>query len=549
SKSTIRMRNKKINIFIIAIFIILIGVSFYYIFRDSVENSINLGLDLKGGTQIVLKPVAKGEEEITSEKINHTISIIRDRIDRLGVSEPLITKDLSNNIVVQLPGVEDLETAKEVIGKTAKLEFRLVTGMFFSLKENALIPVGADYENGELLIDPDAEEVLLIDYNNQYVGNLITDPETGEHLIVTKREQTENEQESGDNNHEEDGKKEEDAVSGIFEYSDEEIMGKVEYNPDTRELLLIKNGEEAGEILVDSRSGIATLVGPVLITGDGLAEAVAGYDNYGNIRVALSFKGEAVDKFAEVTSENIGKNLAIVLDEEIESAPVIKVAITNGSAEITGIESIEEAKNIELVLQTGAFPIDLQIEESSMIGPTLGMDSLIRGLYAGLIGLILVIVFMLIYYKGLGIYASVGLIVYIILFWGTISAIGAALTLPGIAGIILTIGMAVDANVIIFERIKEEIIKGKSSRIAINDGFKNAIRTIVDSNVTTLITAGALYIFGTGPIKGFAVTLGLGVIISMMISLLFNRSIIFLMAGVPRLNTPGFLGVRIKGGV
>jgi len=541
------MRNKKVNISIIIIFIILIGVSFYYIFRDSVANSINLGLDLKGGTQIVLKPVEKRGEEITSEKIDHTISIIRDRIDRLGVSEPLITKDISNNIVVQLPGVKDPDAAKEIIGKTAKLEFRLVTGMFFSLKENALIPVGIDYEKCELLIDPDAEEVLLIDYNNQYVGNLITEPETGELFIVTKREQTQKEQESMGNN--EEGKEQNAGSSGSFEYSDEEIMGKVEHKPDTRELLLIKNGEEVGEILVDSRSGIATLVGPVLITGDGLAEAVAGYDNYGNIRVALSFKGEAVNKFAEVTSENIGKNLAIVLDEEIESAPVIKVAITNGAAEITGIESIEEAKNIELVLQTGAFPIDLHIEESSMVGPTLGMDSLVKGLYAGLIGLILVIVFMLVYYKGLGIYSAIGLIVYVILFWGTISAIGAVLTLPGIAGIILTIGMAVDANVIIFERIKEEIIKGKSSRIAINDGFKHALSTIIDSNVTTLITAGALYIFGTGPIKGFAVTLSLGVIISMTVSLLFNRSIIFLMSGIPKLNTPGFLGVRREVGI
>jgi preprotein translocase subunit SecD len=540
------MRNKKVNISIIIIFIIIIGVSFYYIFRDSVANSINLGLDLKGGTQIVLKPVVKGGEKITSEKIELTIGIIRDRIDKLGVSEPLITKDLSNNIVVQLPGVKDPDAAKEIIGKTAKLQFRLVRGMFFSLKENALTPVGVDYENGELLIDPDAEEVILLDYNNQYVGNLITDPETGEFIIVTKREQTENEEESGNNDEEE--SKEENAASSNFGYADEEIMGKVEYDSDTGEFLLIKNGEEAGEILVDSKSGIATLVGPVLITGDGLASATAGYDNLGNIIVALNFKGDAVSKFAEVTTENIGKNLAIVLDEEIKSAPYIRVAITDGAAEITGIESIEEAKNIELVLQTGAFPIDLHIEESSTVGPTLGMDSLTKGLYAGLIGLLLVIIYMFIYYKGLGIYSAIGLVVYIILFWGTVSAIGAALTLPGIAGIILTIGMAVDANVLIFERIKEEIIKGKSSRIAINEGFKNALRTIVDSNLTTLITAAALYIFGTGPIKGFAVTLSLGVIISMAVSLLFNRSIIFLMAGVPIMNNPGFLGVRGKGG-
>ena len=183
-----------------------------------------------------------------------------------------------------------------------------------------------------------------------------------------------------------------------------------------------------------------------------------------------------------------------------------------------------------------------------MVGPTLGMDSLRKGLYAGIAGLILIVIFMFFYYRGLGIYSALGLLIYIIIFWGVLSAIGAALTLPGIAGIILTIGMAVDANVIIFERIKEEILKEKSPRIAIIDGFKNALSTIVDSNVTTLITAGALYVFGTGPIKGFALTLSLGVIISMMISLLFTRSSIFLLSGIPQMATPGFLGVRRKSG-
>jgi preprotein translocase subunit SecD len=148
------------------------------------------------------------------------------------------------------------------------------------------------------------------------------------------------------------------------------------------------------------------------------------------------------------------------------------------------------------------------------------------------------------YYRGLGFVSTISLMIYIILFWGIIAGLGAALTLPGIAGIILTIGMAVDANVIIFERIKEEILKEKSPRIAVGDGFKNALRTIIDSNVTTLITAAALYWFGTGPIRGFAVTLSLGVIISMLVSLLFTRSVLFLMAGVPRIATPGFMGVR-----
>lgn len=539
------MRNKKVHITIIAIFIAIIGISLYYI----LTNPINLGLDLKGGTQIILKPTERGGEEVTSEKLNRTMDRIRDRIDRLGISEPLVTKDHLNNIVVQLPGVKDPDKAKEIIGKTARLEFRLVTGTFISVKNQNWDTLKFNYEKGELVIDPDAEKVLLVDDINALVsgnlyeidGELLSDPESEEMLLVKY---------SGEDNQETDveGSSTGDGSESNVDINidPEKVIGRIIYYSETRELLLVdyEDGSETGEILVDSRNDAATLVGPVLLEGDKLAKVAAGYGTNGEIRVALSFKDEGVEIFKEITSENIGRNLAIVLDEEIKSAPYIKVPITDGDAEITGISSIEEAKNVELVLQTGALPVNLKIEESSTIGPTLGMDSLIKGLYAGIIGFILIIVFMLFYYKGLGIYSALGLIIYIIMFWGIISGIGAALTLPGIAGIILTIGIAVDANVIIFERIKEEIIKSKSPRIAISDGFKNAIRTIIDSNVTTLITAAALYRFGTGPIKGFAVTLSLGVVISMVISLLFTRSIIFMTAGIPRMATPRFLGVR-----
>ena len=539
------MRNKKVHITIIAIFIAIISVSLYYILTEPIK----LGLDLKGGTQIILKPTERGGE-VTSEKLKIAMDTIRKRIDRLGMSEPLVTKDLlSNNIVVQLPGEKDPERAKEIVGKTAQLEFRLVTGTFISIKDQNWDIVKFDYEKGQLIIDPDAEEVFLIDDINallnskpiNIIARLVEDPDTGELLLVEPDEESNLEENSEDGDAEESSG----ADTGI-NIDPEKVIGKIIYNSETRELLLVsgENEEEVGEILVDSRTGAATLVGHVLITGDELAKAIAGYDNYGKIRVALSFKGEAVDKFSEITTNNIGRNLAIVLDEEIESAPYIRVPITDGSAEITGIESTEEAKNIEIVLQFGKLPVSLKIEESITVGPTLGMDSLTMGLYAGIIGFILIIAFMFFYYRGLGIFSALGLIIYIIIFWGSLAGIDAALTLPGIAGIILTIGMAVDANVIIFERIKEEIIKSKSPRIAIGDGFKNAIRTIVDSNVTTLITAAALYRFGTGPIKGFAVTLSLGVVISMVISLLFTRSIIFLMAGIPRMAAPGFLGVR-----
>jgi len=532
------MRNKKVHITIIIIFIIIVGISFYYIFT----NPINLGLDLKGGTQIILKPIEREGEEVTPEKLNRTMDIIRDRIDMLGVSEPLITKDLSNNIVVQLPGVKDPDTAKEIIGKTAQLEFRLVIGTFIYKKDDAWNIVGLDYKKGELLIDPNAGKTILIDDINKFfqresvltVGNLINDPETNEMVLVEPQSQADSEE----------NKEDENTDSTELDLVTKEIIGVVRYDPETMQILLEKDGKEVGEILIDARNGAATLVGPVLIKGDKLAKALAGYDNYGDIKVALSFKDEAVEKFSEITTENIGKKLAIVLDDKIENAPYLKVPITDGSAEITGIDSLEEAKNIELVLQTGAFPISLHEEEYSTVGPTLGMDSLNRGLYAGIIGFVLIIIFMFSFYRGLGLYSTLGLIIYVILFWGVISAIGATLTLPGIAGLILTIGMAVDANVIIFARIREEALKNKSTRVAIGYGFKNALRTIVDSNVTTLITALALYRFGTGPIRGFAVTLSLGVVISMVISLLFTRSFMFLMSGFPRFATPGFLGIK-----
>jgi len=539
------MRNKKVHITIIVIFIIIVGVSLYYILTEP----INLGLDLKGGTQIILKPIQSGEEEeIPESKLDRTIETIIERIDRLGVSEPLVTKDYYNNIVIQLPGVEDPDTAKEIIGKTAELEFRLVMGTFISLSEQKWDFIEFDYEKGQLLIDPDSDQVLLVDDINSMtsgeafsiIGELITEPDTRQMLLVEYEEGSQ-EEDGQDNNTEEN----QEADTTI---EPNKVIGKIIYNQETRELQLVdyQTGDVSGEVLVDSRTGAATMVEQVLLTGDDLARAIAGYDKYGAIRVSLSFRDEGVEKFAEVTSENIGRNLAIVLDEEIESSPYIKVPINDGEAEITGIDSIEEAKNIEIVLQTGALPITLQLEESSTVGPTLGRDSLNKGLYAGIAGLILIIAFMISYYRGLGFVSTISLMIYIILFWGIIAGIGAALTLPGIAGIILTIGMAVDANVIIFERIKEEIIKEKSPRVAVGDGFRNALRTIIDSNVTTLITAAALYRFGTGPIRGFAVTLSLGVVISMLVSLLFTRSLLFLMAGVPRIATPGFMGVRIR---
>ncbi len=418
------MRNKKVHITIIIILAIIIGVSVYYAYPF--EDSIQLGLDLRGGTQIILKPTQQDIEAVTEESIDQAMFIIRERIDALGVSEPLITRDYTNNIVIQLPGVKDPDRAMEVIGRTAQLEFRIVES----------------------------------------------------------------------------------------------------YDPETEEWEL----------------------GPVLMTGDKLANARAGFDPTGRIVVNMNFTSEGQQEFAEITGENIGRQLAIVLDEEVQSAPVIRSEIT-GDAVIEGIGSLSEANDIALVLRTGALPVDLQIEENVTVGPTLGRDALTGGLWAGAIGLFFIAAFMVAYYRGLGLISVFNLLIYVVIFWGVLSALGAALTLPGIAGIILTIGMAVDANVIIFERIKEELKKDKTARTSITQGFRHGLRTIVDANITTLITAAALYRFGTGPVRGFAVTLSIGVIISMATSLIFSRSIIYMLAGIKKMATPAFLGVLKKGDI
>ena len=413
------MQNKRIQIIVVVVFVIILGVCLYYAYPF--QSSIKLGLDLKGGTQIILKPSEIGAEKATDSALDKAQLVIMNRIDKLGISEPLITRDYNKNIIVQLPGVDDPQRAIELIGKTAQLEFRILES-----------------------VDADNNPVF----------------------------------------------------------------------------------------------------GPVLMTGDKLVKAQAGYDPNGRIIVSMAFTTQGQTEFAKLTSENVGKQLAIVLDGEMKSAPRINTAI-EGDAVIEGIDTLAEAQDIALVLQTGALPISLEIQESQTIGPTLGQDSLRQSILAGIIGVALIAIFMIAMYRGLGLISLIGLISYIIIFWGILAALKTPLTLPGIAGVVLTIGIAVDANVLIFARIKEEIIKGKGKYAAFSEGFRHALKAIVDSNVTTLITAAALYRFGTGPIRGFAVTLAIGVVISMFTAILLTRSILLLIVNT-RAITPGFIGVKLS---
>jgi len=425
------MRKNKLNIVTVLVFAAIVGLAIWSI----LSFPIKLGLDLKGGTQVILKATQipkTGDATATtvdpnatagnasSDAIDKAMLIMLNRIDKLGISEPLITKDFSSNIVVQLPGVDNPDKAVEVIGQTAQLEFRIVEGY---------------------------------DEQNNYK------------------------------------------------------------------------------------------LGPVLLTGDKLTNAKAGYDSNGQVMVQFSFNAEGAKEFEKITTANIGNQLAIVLDGQVKSAPVIRSAISD-SGVIESISSLQEAKDIALVLQTGALPVNLEIQEVRTIGPTLGQDSLRQSLLAGAIGFLLVVIYMLVMYRGLGLISVIGLTSYVALFWGVLSGLRTPITLPGIAGLILTIGIAVDANVLIFARIKEEMAKGKTKLIAFREGFKNALKAIIDSNITTLITAAALYRFGTGPIRGFAVTLAIGIVISMFTAIVLTRSILFLMVN-SKVMSLKFIGVKI----
>lgn len=292
------------------------------------------------------------------------------------------------------------------------------------------------------------------------------------------------------------------------------------------------NIPEDSEIREDYETGSwYVLESPVLLTGDRITDAfpTTGRTNF-DIVVSLSFDGAGRRKFAQVTGEHIGEHLAILLDGKVQSAPVIQDQII-GNAIIQGNFTYEEASYLSNILKAGAFPVGVQIAEERTVGPTLGQESIDNGILAALIGLGVVLVFMIIYYRLSGIVAIVALVFNMLIILGALAGFGAALTLPGIAGLVLTIGMAVDANVLIFERIREELRTGKAVWEAITSGYQRAFITILDANLTTFFTALVLYHFGTGPIKGFAITLGIGILASMFTAIVVTREIYGLTIG------------------
>jgi preprotein translocase subunit SecD len=267
---------------------------------------------------------------------------------------------------------------------------------------------------------------------------------------------------------------------------------------------------------------------PVLMTGELLTDATVKIGGeFGNEPyVAIEFNSEGARIFDRITAENVGKRVAIILDNTVYSAPVVRERISGGKASITGGFTMDEAKDLSIVLRAGALPAPVKVMQNITIGPTLGQDSIRKGVQAAILGGIFVIVFMIYYYRYSGVVANMALFLNLIYLLGAFSALRATMTLPGIAGIILTIGIGVDTNVIIFERIREELRLGKTVRAAIDSGYSKAWLTIFDAHVTTLITTFVLFIFGTGPIKGFAVTLSVGIIINLFTAV-FGSKVIF----------------------
>jgi len=491
-------------------------------YNKLLDKSLSLGLDLQGGTYLVLEVDLEGvPDEKRADTVNQAIKVIRNRVDQFGVSEPSITKQGDSRIVVELPGLPDVERATRLLNTTALLELKLVAqqGETFSalqkldqvIASRAAMP-GAPAAAPAPVASAPASGDSAISFLAETTTPSAAAPAEGEGLLTLMRGY-----EGG----------------GIFIYKDD--MAKVKaYLDDPLVAAAVPPGYEfiwGAKDIADASGRTARFLyycsSRVELDGKSLTGAVAEPDNDrpGFHRVAFTLDRAGANTFARTTERNVGRQLATILDDQVFLAPVIESRIGGGSGVITGRFTADEAADNAILLRAGALPATMRIEEERSVGPSLGRDSITMGFRAALIGFIGILIFVLVIYRGSGLIAIGALILNLIILLAAMAYLHATLTLPGIAGIILSIGMAVDSNVLIYERIREELRGGSKVRPAIAAGFDRAFTTIFDSNLTTLITALVLYIFGIGPIKGFAVTLTIGIIVSMYTALLVSRSI------------------------
>ncbi|MBD3344080.1 MAG: protein translocase subunit SecD [Chitinivibrionales bacterium] len=499
----------------------------------------NLGLDLQGGMRLVLE-IDRSQLNKDEQKnvLDRAYTIIENRINALGVAEPTIQKQGKDRIIVELPGLKNEEAAKRVIGSTAQLEFKLVREPSELMRAIRIIDnvvsgkAGIDSLETDTAADTTAqEEVESREKARQLFEGGVEDtaaqdttiaPETitsfrsllvqiGEQIGVPEKNKAKVDK-ILDREDVQNALQRAGMGGSQFLWGHDIIdQGQIEVRP----LYFVKSRPE--------------------LKGDAISDASAilgqGGMNQGQPLVSLEMNRRGARVFSRVTAANTNKYLAIVLDSTVYSAPVIRQKITQGRAQIEGSFTMEEAKNLAVVLQAGALPAPVDIIEERTIGPSLGQDSIRTGALAFIIGFALVVVFMGIYYKLSGVIADIALILNLLFVMAVMAGINATLTLPGIAGLILIIGMAVDANVIIFERIREELAVGKTVRSAVNAGYGRAFLTIMDANITTLITAFILLWIGTGPIKGFAITLIFGIIASLFTALFVTKVIFNIIVG------------------
>ena len=391
------MRRGNFTQFLVAV-IAIIAIFGYYI--SPLAMSIKQGLDLQGGTHVVLEAVDTPEAKVDEDAVKRVVKIIEKRVNEIGLTEPIIQRQGERRIIVELPGIKEPEKAIEMLGKTALLEFQNESGA-------------------------------------------------------------------------------------------------------------------------------------TVMTGKDLKDAKAEINQNKSTVVALEFSPEGAKLFGELTAQNVGKHISILLDKKVLTSPVVNEPILGGKAVITGSRNIDEAQELAILLRSGSLPVKVEVLEMRTVGPTLGQDSKDKSIKAFTIGIGLIVAFMLVFYRLSGFVATITLMLYVMLLLLSLKMLNATLTLPGIAGIILSMGMAVDANVLIFERFKEESRNGKTLRAAMDAGFSRAFSTILDSNITTLISAAVLFFFGAGPIKGFAITLGIGILLSMLTAITITQ---FLLKMLMRAN-------------
>lgn len=487
--------------------------------KNMPSKGIVLGLDLQGGLHLLFEVEGSKAVEITTERIAAQLKELLAKknlsaevmVNRLNITVSPSSPDLRKVVEDNYPILVPVETATSLIYKISDKEAQRIkdttTDQALETIRNRIDQFGV------------AEPTIHRQGENEIVVQLpgVKDPKRAIDLIG-KTAQLEFRLVDDD------AKVAAELPQSIAPGEEEDILkqfsGRI---PEDAEILFEKTvNKETGAV----RKTPLLLKKQAALTGDLLSDAKVNIDSrFSEPYVSISFNAAGAKRFEEVTGANVKKRLAIILDNTIYSAPVIQEKITGGNAQITGRFSMEDAKDLSIVLRAGALPAPMKMLHNVTVGPSLGRDSIEAGKIAGIIGTIAVVIFMIFYYRVSGVIADFALFLNIILLLGAMASLNATLTLPGIAGIILTIGMAVDSNVLMFERMREELRAGKTPRAAVDSGYSKAFWTIFDSHVTTLITAAVLFQFGTGPIKGFAVTLSLGVSINLFTALVGTKSI------------------------